>query len=290
MPSIKVIERFGRVAPLGIQFIDASTGLPIRSGLQVIAYPEITPHIRLTLVPNRSGVFVLHKAPGLGDFTNSTGEDEDWNNAPYQNYRITVDDLERRYIPCQFMAEVPHRGRFELNCLSSPLEPAGAVPLFPLSHRSIAASRAILRADIYDIDNDTPAKWAVVEIAHEGTPLATGLTDENGKIALDFAYPELMQSGLGSPPTGSATVLSGQTWSVTVRIRYDQPPETQDRLEICQALQQTTADIWQEWSNGSGVSPLPAQTLEYSKPLVLRTIDVGASPVEKTLSVLYVTE
>lgn len=295
-----VFERFGRVAPLGIRFVNASGLLPIKSGLSVRAYPQITPDIQFTLHPSTSGVYTLHKLPGLKEFLNSAGTDEDWENVPRQDYTVTVDDLRNRYLSCQFTASVPHRWKFSLDCITFPPEaPQDAVALYPLSNRTILSNRAQVQAELYDADNDTPAKWAFVEIQYEGDILASGITDERGRIILDFAYPEIVADDIqsppsgGSPPSDSQTNLTDQSWSVTIAVHYAQPTDTQTRFDICSTRQQPSVDVWSEWSGtveaGNGITQLPEQTLRFGEPLVLRTTDIGASPIARPLPVLYVT-
>src|SRR5215203_2623291 len=93
------IEKLSLVAPLGLCFHDAATGERVTGGLSVSVY-AVTKNIRkkrTEAFPNRSGVYVLHKADGLGDFTRGAGDAEFWQkNPPQKFYTVEVSDYENR--------------------------------------------------------------------------------------------------------------------------------------------------------------------------------------------------
>jgi hypothetical protein len=54
-------------------------------------------------VPNRSGVYVLHQAPGLEAFAFGAGDDVFWDNLlALRPFIIEVSDLQRRFQPLAF--------------------------------------------------------------------------------------------------------------------------------------------------------------------------------------------
>src|SRR5215210_4108709 len=84
--SRPILERVTHVAPFGVRFWDPVYLTSRVEGLVVTAYqapagatePDERFGRPLPLVPNRSGTYVLHHAPGLAEFERGTGDADSW--------------------------------------------------------------------------------------------------------------------------------------------------------------------------------------------------------------------
>ena len=151
-----------------------------------------------------------------------------------------MEDLERRFLPFSFVAELPFKGLYNW---TSPLDPAPAsppdlprnVPLYSAPTRRAPAGMAVVRAELRDAVLDAPAAWAVVEARLEGQLLARGFADERGQLALIFPYPAPLKfppvSPPDSPPTAQGPPLMQQEWHITLSAAYapQSPPSTPRR-------------------------------------------------------------
>lgn len=107
------LERQSLLAPLGLGFRDAVTGAPVGEGLRVEVYPTGDPARRVRAHPNRSGAYVLHRAPGLQEVTRGAGDEAFWAGlAARKSFTVEVSDEGRRYLPSAFRVELPARGLF----------------------------------------------------------------------------------------------------------------------------------------------------------------------------------
>ena len=284
-----LLERIGRVAPLGIRFHDAVTGVPIPDSLHVVGYPNIAPVQRRTAFTNASGVYVLQNLAGLRAIENGEGDEDFWATLPPpQVYTIEVTDLRGRYLPCRFEANVPTRGVFELPCLpveSPPAQPQASIPLFPGAGRTVIGGRAIVRANLYDPLREQVAAWALVELYLDGRRLARAIADTLGGVLLDFPYPDPIDF-LPESPLSTGISLTSQVWTLDIRAGYLPLPAEPARLDVCAAINQPAATLWSAWDGPSGVTPLTEITLEFGKELILRTQDVDSG---LDLSRLFVT-
>jgi len=289
-PPVRIMERLSRVAPLGVRFLDEATGSLIGDGLQVSAFPEGLPAARKPAIVNRSGVHVLMDLPGLRDLEyadGDAGDDAWWAALPTRRpYTVEVHDTLGRFLPCAFRAELPHRGLFVPDCVSSPLSPFSplspadgpAVPLFSAPARQAAVPLAVLRAELWDIDEGIPAAWTLVEVTPPGGGTARGMTDEQGRLALFFQYPEPEDFMPGSSADASSfpagPPLLEQTWMLQVRFHYVRRTPVPELPDVCITLSQPLAGVWKDAS-----SPLELlePTLRYGQELVLRTQDAPGS-------------
>ena len=83
MRRLEVPEARNRhtVAPLGVRFRDVVTDTLVGDGLSVTVYPAAAPARRVTAQANRSGVYVVHHAPGLRAFEQGAGDSAFWADA-----------------------------------------------------------------------------------------------------------------------------------------------------------------------------------------------------------------
>ena len=108
--SFALLERQSILAPLGLRFRDAVTGEAVAGGLAVHVYPAAAPSARTRALPNRSGAYVLHRAPGLHDAARGAGDEAFWNTVTRKSFTVEVVDELRRYLPFTFTVELPARG------------------------------------------------------------------------------------------------------------------------------------------------------------------------------------
>ena len=92
--SATVIEQVTRVAPLGLELIDAASGRRVGDGLVVRIAPIGQPQRDVIVQTNPSGIFVAHDLPGLGDW--SHGGEEPLSRPEFD---IRIDDRLGRFLP-----------------------------------------------------------------------------------------------------------------------------------------------------------------------------------------------
>jgi hypothetical protein len=222
-----VLERLTRVAPFGVHFWDAVSNRTVSDDLSVSACLPDNSSRQFALTPNRSGVYVLHHAPGLETFERAAGDEVFWQNLPPPRpFVIEVSDLQRRFLPMAFTVALPIRGI--VGWQDANASPRGAMqpglPLYSAPTRAVPGGMAVVRADLWDVQNDRPAAWAMVETQSEEQPPMRAMADEKGRVAVIFPYPEplpgSLSSPLGSPPGGGPKLLTEQTWSLRLRVFY----------------------------------------------------------------------
>jgi hypothetical protein len=268
-----VLETVTRTALLGVRFWDRITGRVVADGLEVL---ETTRGIRL--VPSRSGAFVLHEFPGMRATTFGSGDDAFWASPPGSAaIAFTVVDTTRQFLPFAFTTDVPVRGLFAEDCGldgSPPDAVVGGVPLFSAPSRIAPAGIAAVRADLWDVDADAPAAWAVLEVSAGTGPVYRGVADANGRTVVLLPYPEPPWHG-SSPPPGSHS-LSEQTWPLTIGVLYA-PSQASPPLptpspyavpDLCAVLTQPAGTLL---AADSPETVLGSQVLAFGRELVLRT-------------------
>ena len=219
--SATVIEQVTRIAPLGLELIDAASGRRVGDGLVVRISPVGRPTHDVIVQTNPSGLFVAHDLPGLGDWSHG-GEEP----LPRPEFDVRIDDRLGRFLPCRLRLALPEAGLAHPHCRAD-------IPLFSAPTRIIPGLAAI-RAEIFNHVAGKPAAWAVVEVRQAGTRLCLGMADGNGRLLLAFAYPT---------PAPSTQPLDKTAWPLTLHVRHqpgldpDQPPE------LCQALAQPAVKV-----------------------------------------------
>jgi hypothetical protein len=304
-PKFQRLETVTRVAPLGVRFRDVVTDTLIGDGLSVNVYPASSPARRAAALANRSGVYVVHHAPGLRAFEQGAGDSAFWADATTPvPFVVEVEDLERRFLPFSFVAELPFKGLYNW---TSPLDPAPAsppdpprnVPLYSAPTRRVPAGMAVVRAELRDPILDAPAAWAVVEARLEGQMLARGFSDERGRLALIFPHPAPLKfppvSPPDSPPAAQGPPLMQQEWHVTLSAAYapqspPSPPAAEAQAPDLRAtlaqLLTPPADLWLH--HGNRVR-LTGAVLRYGQELVLQSQDLDNNSPPAPESVLFVT-
>ncbi len=284
VPSIRELERVRLTCPLGIRFWDSLTGGTVGDGLRVTAAPVDQTEVVRRGIPNRRNGFVFHDLPGLRDF--ERGEDHE---APFdasppraREFLIRLEDEFRRFLPLSFRAIVPHEGWFSLSCDASPPDhPVGSVPLFNSPGRILGGGVAVVRADLWDTVANGPAAWALLEVSAStptGTEVVRGLANEDGRVLLAFAYPELPPASLLGSPAGSGTALHLQSWDLSVSVLYSAlPPETSGTPDLCDILNQPAASVLDR--DELPLVVLTGATLWFGQELILRSSGDGQGRV-----------
>ena len=214
--SFRLMERQTILAPLGLRFRDAITGADVSEGLAVTVYPTANPSARTRAFPNRSGAYVLHRAPGLLDATHGAGDDAFWDNlTAKKTFTVEVFDQTRRYLPCTFQADLPARG---LLAWVWPLEATSATTL----NRPATSFR-----DNFDDNTRDATRWKFGTLnVPPPTAFDTQVTalEQNGRLEIT---PRTSQSG-----KHYNGYLSLATWSATnARVSVEVVQATQGAAE-----------------------------------------------------------
>ena len=214
-----VIERVRRLAPLGLELIDAASGRHVGDGLIVRVAPRGRPQHVVIAQANPSGVFVAHDLPGLGDW--SHGGDEP---LPHPDFDIRIDDRLGRFLPCCLRLTLPTEGLAHPPCRDD-------IPLFSAPTR-ITSGLAAIRAEIVNHVTGKPAAWSLVEVRHGNTILCLGMADGKGRLLLAFPYPT---------PAPSTLALDKTAWPLTLHVRHQPGLDPEQPPELCAALAQPAA-------------------------------------------------
>lgn len=257
------------VAPFGVTFCDALTLAPIKMGLDVTVTLLAEPELVSKAHANSSGVFMLHRLPGMPGRLAGSGDADFWRQPmPTRDYLIEVSDRMGRFLPQRFPARLPQKGLFMPDCLQ-PSPPAGrAIPLYPSPVRPKPYPLAVLRAQLRDALSDSPAAWAVVEARYRGEAIGRGVADANGALQLMFAYPEPERPPVLSPPASPPGGTPMFSWSVELAVRYDASLAAATAPE-CGAMLGQRAAV--PLATFSPLAALGAITVEFGRERVLAT-------------------
>src|ERR1700704_2185092 len=190
-PSFVQLDRLTMVAPLGLRFRDVMSGALVGDGLDVRVYPSGRSAESVRAIANRKGVYVLHHAPSLQRLEQGEGNREFWDKLPpRKSFVIAVNDEERRFQPFQFTEQLPIEGIYKwIGAAGSPPSTPTGIPLYSSPVRSVPGGMGVVRADLWDASQDSPAAWAVIEVFVSNQLVIRGIADEAGRIALIFPYP-----------------------------------------------------------------------------------------------------
>ena len=289
LSQLPVIERLSIVTPLGLRFWDEVSGRVIGDGLLVTAYPETRPYRRLQAVSNPSGIYSLHHLPGLREIENGAGDAAFWDNHPPRSpFIVEVVDSARRFQPFLLLLALPVRGVLDWQGFmgesppGTPTAGPGGVPLYSTASRTVPAAMAVIRADLWDPQagpshQGGPAAWAVLEAHVLGGHTVRGIADEQGRVALIFAYPEPVTNGLNSPPDSSplsppegGMSLREQAWPITLQVAYERRHPIPPILPLLEILAQLPAQLWDDFPR----MELTQVTLRFGQELVLKSSNV----------------
>lgn len=284
MTPVPIIETLSFTAPLGLCFHDAATGERINEGLEISVYPATknSRKSRTSALPNRVGVYVLHTARGLEDFTKGSGDAEFWlNNPPQKLFVVEVFDAGKRFQPFQLTVRLPVRGVWQWENIPtvSPNKNLPSIPLYSAPTRKISGGMAVVRADLRQIDG-APASRAVLEARFAGNLVARGIADRNGQIALIFPSLSPQTAPFASPPANGVRVsLAEQQWLLDFTVKYQpkifqsSPPQLLGSDEntfpdLRLALAQATGKLW---ADAGQTEEYETAVLHSGKELILRS-------------------
>lgn len=179
--------------PLVVRCWDSVTDRAVVDGLVLLLHPNGRSGIPIQGIPNPDGAFIFSGLPELRAW--EAGGDE----KPSVPYWLTVVDREGRYLPATLGISLPAAGSTMLYLFSSVA-------------RRFPGAVAQLRADLWHVEADAPAAWAVLE-AKEGGRTLYGIADGDGRVLLPFPYPRATGAG---PPT----------WSVELKVLTGAAPLT----------------------------------------------------------------
>jgi hypothetical protein len=277
-PSMRVFERLSRVAPVGLRFWDENTDTIVSDGLTVEIYRAERPTARVKAWPNRSGTFVTSRLAASPDpaFEFGAGDDEFWKDVSVHSYVVEVTDRRDRFQPFTFEVTLPVRGFAVPLNLPQGSPPTTVVALFASPSRPVPAGMAVIRADLrYPVavggrTTLQPAAWAVLEARIPRAPLARGIADRNGRIAVVLPFPELADRPVrpASPPFQGGQALVDQEWSVALDAFFEPVAPVPAIPDLSRTLTQPPATLW---ADPLQHHPLGEQTLRYGQELVLRS-------------------
>jgi hypothetical protein len=255
-------------------------------------YPRANPAGRTVARVNRSGTYVAHRVPGLGEWEQLDAEPDALWSAAMRPYRVEVHDPMGRYLPIAFDADLPARGLFTWRAgwLSPPQpivlpgEPGSPpslmlerVPLFSAPARPVPDPLGVVRAQMRVDGSGRPAPWSLLAVRIDGETRGLGLADREGRVAVLFPYPELPRLSLASPPEARGDF----GWEAEL-IAYLPPPGSPPRspaeladLEVVFAALDAPSEVLL-----GGGSPAPPLRLGYREELTVRT--AGRPPAEES--------
>ena len=267
-----------RTALLGVVFRDAGTLRSAADGLRAELVDTWQPQRRVPLVANRSGVFVLHRFPGLSGFGDVVVPPTPTSPAEPARYRLEVRDTTGRYLPAATPVTLPHEGLFGLpGSYDSPADTTPYVPLFSAATRSVPPPLAELRAELRRASApESPVPWALLELWLGSERIAQGLADAEGRVLLPFPLPRPREPGLRDSP---GTLDERWSWDVTLLAFWSpttpvSPPDDEPTVlpELEALLTQPPAALLQQRS-----PPLPLAPLRLHSGVPLLARSAGAS-------------
>ena len=290
MFSFPIIEKLSLVAPLGLCFHDAATGERVIDGLSVSVYPaaQSKRKKRTEAFPNRSGVYVLHKADGLGEFTRGAGDSDFWSeNPPQKSFIAEVFDNQNRFQPFRFALKLPVKGIYQWENIPpfSPNKKLSSIPLYSSPSRASLGGMSVIRAELRETE-EKAASFAVLEAHFNGNLIARGIADREGRIVLMFPALSPLQNPLSSPPNATRVTLAEQKWNLDLTLKYEPDvfqasPQSSTEIEgevlpdLRFALAQKSGKLW---ANAEKTENLTTAVLQLGRELILRSRAKTISP------------
>ena len=144
------------------------------------------------------------------------------------------------------------------------------IPLFSSPSRPVPEPLAVVYAQVLEQGSRREVPWSVMGVAIDGVTRGLGLTDEHGRIAVMFPYPEPSRMSLASPPEAR----NDFTWELALSA-FGSPGSPPASVAAFADL----ADVFASFATPrtvieSLVSPSLPLRLAYRQPLVARTAGV----------------
>jgi hypothetical protein len=281
--AVAILDRFSRIAPLGVRLRDVATGRIAMGQFEVTAAPPGGgPQ---ALARNGLAVWIAVRLPGLRDADLDPATS---GSTPVRSYALSVDDPGGEFLPLRLNVVLPRRGLYTWDgwsalppALLAPLrdEPGGepcpdALPLFSAPARAAPLGCAALRGQLRRLDNDQPAAWTLIAVRQDGER-GLGLSDAEGRFVVFMPWPEWPRATLPmlSPPGAASPAPAGSTapswtleFSAYSALLPPSPvpslPEVMGQLAVPHELFASTQ---------SPLEPLAPKELQFGCPLTLRT-------------------
>ncbi len=246
---------------LGLRFWDPVTDRMIAHGLDVSICLVDGSGSVVKAQASPSGHFAFFGLPSLGDFEHGS-KDIDPDPLPQTLFTLNVHDRLGRFASSSRQIALPWVGEAPFFSSVSQTQPdtSGGFYLFSSCQRSVPPGMSVIRATLWDDDNQQAAKYALLE-ARIGDDSWYGIANEQGEVALLF-------------PTPSPGEDAGQ-WTVSLSVHFSAEPvalsATADAPDQSDVFSQPLAQIH---VSPSGAAVDAAEwTLSQGQPLVLRTDD-----------------
>ena len=284
-----IIEKLSLVAPLGLCFHDAATGERVIDGLSVSVYPAAQKirKKRTEAFPNRSGVFVLHKADGLEEFARGADVSEfEKKEADKKSFIAEIYDNQSRFQPFRLTLKLPVKGIYQWENIppASPNKNLSSIPLYSAPSRAALGGMSVIRAELRESE-EKAASFAVLEARFGGKLIARGIADREGRIVLMFPALAPTNNPLSSPPNATRVSLADQKWNLDLTLKYEpkvfqtSPPSENETSEVLPDLRlvlaQKTAKLW---ANAEKTDSLTTVVLQTGRELILRSRAKTVSP------------
>lgn len=266
-------DRIVRHAVLGLQCRDAVDGRVVADGLRVRLHDGWRSAWTAELAANRSGVFVLHAAPGLHGFGAAAAVVSP---AEPGRWRLEIEDVQGRYLPVAAEPLLPLDELFGVGPGAAPASPPDALPYVPLYSaptRPLPPALQALRVELRRAaDPDAPAAWTRLELWLGTQRLAEGLAGADGQALLVFPLPRPREVPIGVSPAEAGERFE---WTVELRAFRSAAVAAAPWPTLASLLAQPSAALLD-----AGSPPLPPA------PLVLRA---GVPLVARGATASYLT-
>jgi hypothetical protein len=280
--AVAILDRFSRIAPLGVRLRDVANGRVAAEDFEVTAAaPGGTAQV---LARNGVAVWIASRLPGLRD---ADLDPAGSGSARVRPYALSVDDPMGGFLPLRLGITLPHRGLYAWDGWSAlpaaplaPLrdEPGGepcpdALPLFSAPARAAPLGYAAIRGQLQRLDDGGAAAWALITVEQDGAVRGLGLADAEGRFVVFMPWPEWPRANLPilSPPGSPPSALPGApSWTVRLSA-YSAllPPSRVPSLPEVMGQLAAPRDLFA--STQSPLEPLAPQQLQFGCRLTLRT-------------------
>ena len=258
-PYVEMRERVRRRCALGLRFRDMATNEWVRTGLRVRAYPvgRVAPPKdvrKIYATANASGVWVFYDLPDTRAFEMGAEENLPLRGNPPAppQFQVEVEDEEKRFLPCTFVAEAV-----------SPGPNSNVCPLFSAPERTAPPGCAVIRLSLRLASPQLPrppARGALLRVQLGGanlSVLASGLANKDGEAVVMVPWPVPAAAAAPAPPP---------SWALTVRA-WSHPPAPGFDLPHLDRLMERAAGNPDVLTTDSGA--FAGTTLPYGRELIL---------------------
>lgn len=279
------LERLTRVTPFAFRLWDGVERRAVADGLQVVARSASGRERPVKAGP--SGLFAIRDLSLAMPFVSGSGNADFWKQPPPLDaaWTIEVDDPLGRFLPFRFTADGALRiTNDQSDACSIPdgggaAQPGAAVqpglptlPLYSAPTRSAPPGVAVIRMDL-ETTSHASAGATVVEVRMTGTGATVAMADGSGHLVAFVRYPapERRSGILGGPPRRP---LAQETWrTVLLRAFWDADLERRDCPDACAIREMQAKPEVPILARQQPRTQLQELTLEYGRPLVVRTAD-----------------